>query len=55
MTRVIASDGRFRVADSLFSVVAVDDHFAKALGDTWVKLQEKDQSGGGDQVLPLVT
>lgn len=34
--------------------MSVDDHFAKALGDTWVKLQEKDQSSG-DQVLPLVT
>ena len=38
----------------MVSPVSVDDHFAKALGDTWVKLQEKDQSGG-DQVLPLVT
>ncbi|XP_043247589.1 transcription cofactor vestigial-like protein 4 isoform X1 [Amphibalanus amphitrite] len=34
--------------------MSVDDHFAKALGDTWIKLQEKDQSSS-DQALPLVT
>jgi len=36
--------------------MSVDDHFAKALGDTWVKLQEQDQGGEPvSSVLPLVS
>lgn len=26
----------------IFFFLAVDDHFAKALGDTWVKLQKEE-------------
>ncbi|KAL1116823.1 hypothetical protein AAG570_005293 [Ranatra chinensis] len=35
------SDSSGRLEDS--SSLSVDDHFAKALGDTWVKLQEEER------------
>ena len=28
---------------NFFSLILVEDHFAKALGDTWVQLQKKEE------------
>lgn len=33
---------RFEIIYLTFDFPAVDDHFAKALGDTWVKLQKEE-------------
>jgi hypothetical protein len=39
----VCSNFKFKTLNFLF--FSVEDHFAKALGETWIKLQEQEKAG----------